>query len=75
MIISPTYCRRKLGNPRGNLIILVGDGIPSHTVLGYLIIFKRHTLKFTNLKNSSDYLGNRIPGPGGGRPVLPPLGS
>ena len=73
MIFSLSYGRRKLGNPRGNLHISVGDRIPSHTVRGYSVIFKRQALKFTNLKNSSDCFGNRTPGPGGGRPVFTPL--
>ena len=73
-IISPSWGRRKMGNSRGNLCISVGDGVPFHTVWGYLIIFKEQTRKYTNLKNSSDCFGNRVPCPGGGRPVLTPLG-
>ena len=56
------------------LHVSVGDGVPSHTVLGYLIIFKKQTLKSTSLKIPSDWFGNRTPGPGGGRPLLTPLG-
>ena len=74
MIISPSWGRRKLGNPRGNLHLSVGDGVPSHTVWGYSIKFRKQAHKFTNLKNSSNCFGNWTPGPGGGRPVLPPLG-
>ena len=62
MIISQSSGRRKLGNPRGNLRISVGDGVLSHTVWGYLIIFKKQTLRLTNLKNSRDCFGNQTPG-------------
>ena len=86
--MSLSYGRRKLGNPRGNLHISVGDGVPSNTVWGHLtlscpgtgravvktghsnlwpgskklFIFKKQTLKSTNLKNSSDCFGNLTPG-------------
>ena len=74
MIISPSWGRRKVGNPRRNLHISVGDGVPSYTVWGYLTIFKKEALKFTNLKNQSDCFRNWTPGHGAGRPVLTPLG-
>ena len=32
-----SYSRRKLGNPRGNLPLRVGDRVSSHTVWGYSI--------------------------------------
>ena len=32
MIILPSYGRKKVGNPRGNLHFSVGDGAPSHSL-------------------------------------------